>query len=67
MDKKIPPFPATVDLQSASWSLYGPEANNVITSGNNRTVAGLAVQRLDFSDHVYDFPRMLKLYEGKIK
>lgn len=60
------PFPPTVDLQSAPWSLYGTKANNVITDRNNQIVANLATQRVEFSDHVYDFSRVLGLYGERI-
>ncbi len=66
MDTELPPFPPTIDLQSAAWDMYGAEANHAITERNNQIIAGLAVQRIEFSDHVYDFSRVLRLYGENI-
>lgn len=60
MDNRLPPFPPTVDLRSAGWRLYGVEANNSITSRNNQIIARLAVSRIGFEDHIYDFAHVLQ-------
>lgn len=66
LDTGLPPFPPTIDLESAPWDLYGVKANNAITERNNRIIADLAVRRIEFGDHVYDFSRMLRLYGENI-
>jgi len=61
VDKKIIAFPPTVDLESANWTLYGPEANGAITARNNQIVARLAARNIELGDHIYGFPMALRL------
>lgn len=56
MTIKLKPFPPLVDVQSASWPLYGPEANAEIASKNNQLIAHLAIQKIEFGDHIYGCP-----------
>ena len=56
MSRKTDPFPPLVDLESASWTLYGAEANREITSRNNRIVSRLALRKIELGDHIYGFP-----------
>lgn len=67
MTTKLQPFPPLVDLQSASWPLYGPEANAEIASRNNQLIARLALQKIEFGDHIYGFPFISELNGEKIK
>lgn len=65
MEEKLAPFPPVVDLGSASWELYGKDANAAITERNNRIIARLAARKIQLGDHIYGFPLALRRKEGR--